>query len=522
MDFDSNFDNDGSSEFYANPKKYPFLYTLDLDQDVINRLATHLDRIRIGNDEVFVTPLAKALLPHVVLSEWDKIFQSNESKMNSVLLELESTQRSKFGPRSIAKPWSERKQGVKEYYSFDKYSVNHKLILPSNHSSNASLRPLAYDKAMTFLKNSTNSGLPYYTRKGKVKDRTLERIDYLLEQEYPCILFTRSQESGKTRDVWGYPMSDTLDEMRYYRPLLSHQNKLRWRSALLGPTEVDRQVSDMLIRAYHSNLSLVSLDFSSYDKTVNYDLQKAAFRYIKSLFQDEYRAGIDVIFNRFNTIGLVTPDGITSGSHGVPSGSTFTNEVDSIVQYLLALSSNTCRVENMQIQGDDGAYCLEESNVSILYDSFTKAGLNVNVDKSYVAKDYLIYLQRLHHIDYMSKDGLIGGIYPIYRALNRLLYQERWSSFEDFDLQGKDYYSIRTITILENCKHHPLFREFVEFIFKLDKYSLEYSQKALAKYEEMINQGSGTGGLLINQYGDEVRGLQNFETVKLIRSMRMR
>jgi hypothetical protein len=44
----------------------------------------------------------------------------------------------------------------------------------------------------------------------------------------------------------------------------------------------------------------------------------------------------DYIAWRFGNIGLITPDGVKDGPHGVPSGSTFTLEVNSIAQILIA------------------------------------------------------------------------------------------------------------------------------------------------------------------------------------------
>ena len=171
------------------------------------------------------------------------------------------------------------------------------------------------------------------------------------------------------------------------------------------------------------------------------------------------------------------------------------------------------------IQGDDLVLLLRELDFDVVEQRYSKGSLPFNVDKSVVSKDYCLYLQNLYHIDYL-KNGVIGGIYSTYRALNRIIYQERWSEFEDYGLDGIDYYSIRTICILENCKHHPLFREFVEFIYKLDKYSLRYSRNSINKYNDMLGNSSCTEGFMNNQYGDNVSGINRFETVKLLNSFK--
>ena len=498
----------------ANPKLRNDLLNYDLDQDVTRRLSYNLSRTYYGNSDVYLTPIAEKYSPDVILKDFNDIFEINKGKLNSPLLDLEYSNKAKFGPRSITVPWSERSKSLSESFEIGNRTRLLDMTIPQ-----AILRPISVDKALTLLKNSTNSGLPHYTRKGLVKQRTLDDFDKELEMKYPCILFTRSQENKKTRDVWGYPMSDTLREMMYYKPLLDYQRKLNWRAALHSPDMVSKGITDIIKEcSFRVGYSILSIDFSSFDKNAKYSLQMSAFNYIKSLYQAEHRSQIDSIFERFNTIGIVTPDGVLKGNHGIPSGSTFTNEVGSIIQYLISSKSGLNLKDFFQIQGDDGVYLVPDDKVDEFIRLFESYGLTVSRDKSYVSKTFAIYLQSLFSKDYM-KNGIIGGIYPVYRALNRILFQERWSTFEDYEIEGKDYYSIRTICILENCKYHPLFEELVKIILKYDKYSLDISDQGLSKYVQMIEQTQGAGEILNQQYGSNVRGLKQFESYKLVKKL---
>lgn len=493
--------------------KYSFLNQLDLDADVIQRLSQYLDLVVRGNSNIYVTPIAKDHNPETILKEWDSIYNANKDKINVNLDNLEMSNRMKFGPRSIAKPWKERKDDTLAYFKGRSCNINLSDLITNEKKE--SLRPISLDRASQYLRNSSNSGLPYFKKKGLIKTSALQNFDKIVSKEYPCILFTRTQEGNKTRDVWGYPIADTLRELMYYHPLLNYQKVKLWRAALRGPSSIDDCVSKMLVEANKLGFYLLSIDFSKYDKTVQEYLQRMSFNYIKSKYQASYHDNIDNIAKRFNTIGIVHPSGITSGSHGVPSGSTFTNEVDSIAQYLIASKSGVVIPNMLQIQGDDGCYVLKSQNdVDRLFKTFEEAGLDVNRDKSYVSKDFIVYLQCLYDIHY-NNNNFIGGIYPTYRALNRILFQEHYSDFEEFGLKGIDYYSIRTLSILENCKYHPLFKEFVQFIKKYDKYSLKFSQDGLNKYNFMSKQENGTVGVIINQHGDVVSGLRNFEAYKI-------
>lgn len=321
------------SNSLISSKAYPFLNSIDIDQDVKRRLAYSLSQVVEGNSEVFVSPFGKDGKADLILSELDKVFKDTTSNINEVLKTLELSNRAKFGPRSKAVPWAIRSDSL--YNSFEGYkgkSVSD--VDKSSRPNGIALRPLSLEQALKRLKNNTNSGLPFYTRKSKVKDKAINDFDYLIEQGYPCILFTRTQESSKTRNVWGYPIADTLNEMCFYVPLLDYQRKYStYRAALVGPDEVDRSVTRIIKRAIETNKWIVSIDFGRYDNTVKRELQRLAFDYIKGLYQSKFSGQIDKIAERFATIGIITPDGILKGEHGVPSGSTFTNEVDSIVQY---------------------------------------------------------------------------------------------------------------------------------------------------------------------------------------------
>jgi hypothetical protein len=329
-------------------------------------------------------------------------------------------------------------------------------------------------------------------------------------------MFTRTQEESKTRTVWGYPCADTLNETLFYRPLLQYQKGMIWRSALLGPEAVDFRMTNLITQANQLGQTLLSIDFSAYDATVKTGLQKASFDYINSLYQDGFQDELGYIEERFNTIGLITPSGVYGGPHGVPSGSTFTNEVDSIAQFLCAYSLGLSP-EQFDIQGDDGAYRVTDPE--LIKEGLIKFGLMVNDDKSYVSDNSLIYLQQLYSLDYMDEKHIIRGIYPTYRALCRIIYPERFDNFSVDSIIGADYYSIKTISILENCRNHPLFVDLVKFVAKLDKFKLSYTQFGLQKYIQRIKKSSGAEGLILHKPENMIAGLNSFKTVKILNEL---
>lgn len=510
-----------------NPlQEWPFLMTLPIELRVAQSLAQHFKRLTVGSKVAVQTPLVKekyGQTPNFILNEWDIIYNSIKGeRVNDVLHEIEMSNRAKFGPRSYCKPWVDRIDSVSEY--FEKRSQNlykmhdtlDKVLFKFEGSPR--LRPISIEKAITFLKDGTNSGLPFNVKKGKIKHKLLINLDSIPD-DLPCILFTRTQEGNKTRNVWGYPAKITLLETRFYQPLLNFQrDNSYWRGALLSAEETDRRIS-RIMNVLKRNLSdhcIISIDFSAFDASVQPFMINLAFDFIKTLFQPEYGEDIEYLKRLFMTIPLLTPEGIFRGVHGVPSGSTFTNEVDSIVQYLVAISTGLVLGVHLQIQGDDGLYLIKDSDVNDFLARFTSVGLQVNKSKTVIAKDHCTFCQKLYHFDYVNEDGTYSGIYPVYRALNRLIYQERWVNFKAYGLGGIDYYSLRAIAILENCKYHPLFEDFVRFVLSLDKSKLSFNPESLGKYCQLLKEGKGSGWTHSTQYGDSLKGLKSFKTIEVI------
>jgi len=497
----------------ASNLKFNFLNELDVTEEVKRKLSSNLSRIVSGNTDVIITPIGKENNVDSILSEWNKVFQLNTKLINKPLKRLEDLNKDKFGARSVQIPWVPKRR--EDFMKYFKSSGSKRPPVPIDDKGK--LRPLSVNNAAKYLKPSTNSGLPYYTKKSKVKETLLQNFDNVLSRQDPCVLFTRSQEQTKTRNVWGYPIADTVNESRYYFPLLDYQKRKAYRCALSGPDAVNVEMTKLISKASNSNeVALLSLDFSLFDTTVNQSIQDSVFAYIKNLFQSSSANDLDYIRNRFGNIGIVCPDGIITKPHGVPSGSTFTNEVDSLTQYLILKTIDV--VQDFVIQGDDSVCIINKGSKDKVINELESYGLKVNDEKSYYEDNFAVYLQNLFHPDYKF-NGLICGIYPTFRAINRILFQERWAKFEDYGIEGRDYYSIRTISILENCKYHPLFEDLVKFILKYDKYSLEYSKRGLTKYIDMISKTEGSAGIINNQYEDNLTGINNFETVKLIRKI---
>lgn len=488
----------------------------------LTKLSLFLSRLVEGNmeDPGLVSAIAERRGPARILEDFEVVFESAKSVLNDNLLEIELNQKSKYGSRSTAQPWVDIKE--RTLATFDKRTIStlpKALSVPAEKSHR--LRPYSLQKVIDLVKNQTNSGLKDMVPKGDIKDKYLNE-SFLQEEvslDLPAVPFVRTQELLKTRVVWGFPIAQVIYEGTVFYPLLEYSKKINWLKALVSPEEVDEFVTNQVKQCNSDKGILLSIDFSNYDTSVKTELQGLAFHYFRSLFQRNLDSRFDLIEDRFSRIALVTPDGIVQGEHGIPSGSAFTNIVGSTVQATIAIDSGLIDEDKFQVLGDDGIYCLpSEEGASQLIEAFEVCGLDVNNDKSYRSSEYCVFLQKLYDIYYIER-GVKGGIYPVWRALNRIVHPERFVNFGQFGLQGKDYFSIRTLSILENCKYHPMFEELVKFVLSLDKYNLHFSAESLGNFIAMTEKREGSAGVLRNQYGENLKGIRNFESYKLVKRL---
>ena len=479
--------------------------TNHLDTSENNKLSILLSRLEKGSDEVLITPVGERVGPDVIFAEWNKIFMRNSNKMNDVLIDIELNQKEKFGPRSIAKPWSEIKSDTLSTFDVMDHNCDHLSNIPYKSRDKGIIRPLSVTNAVSLLKMSTNSGLPSLSKKSTVIASTLRDIAEEYSADYPMVPFIRTQEQGKTRVIMGYPVSDIIVETRYFEPLFRYYRKLDHFAAMRGPSDVNSSMTRLLFETNRLGQQFVSGDISGFDKDFGPSLQRNVFEQMSYLIQERDIPDFQEIARRFGNKGLVTPYDVINGQHGLPSGSRGTNLVGSV-------GNDTVNGQPLrQILGDD--FVCASHRPEELFERYEKCGMELNKDKTLIAIGYFVFLQMLFHPDYMVNSEIVG-VYPTWRALNRLIYPERFSEFNAFELDGKDYFAIRSLSILENCKYHPLFEELVKLWLRYEKYAIP-TNKGIRQYVQYMKATTGSSGTT-NQYGSDVRGLTNFASFKLV------
>jgi hypothetical protein len=483
-----------------------------LDSDARKRLSAMMSDIIRGKRTDIRTPFLKDLDDHTILDKfYDDVFAKLKSELNETLLEIEMSQKDKFGSRSYQANWKDRKPEL-----LAGFNIPDKVYPYESHeilNGSGFLRPTSIQVSLDSMKRTTNSGLPELVPKRIIIDRGNYEDD---GEDWPCVMFTRTQEQKKTRTVWGYPFNKLAFEGLYFLPVFNELRKVKYFSAYGGPDVVDEAISRLLYHRTKDEI-IYSEDFSSFDQTIPIELIMIAFSIVESYYQAHYYEDIFLIANVFANIPLATPDGIWIGQHGIPSGSWFTSIIGSLIhlccQYMV---KETLQDSKNQVMGDDGVIVLPKSiSLKDLTDVYSKMNLKLNETKTFESDKQVIYLQRFYCDDY-KVNGVHRGVYPIYRALNRLIHMERFTNISD-DMIGADYFSIRAIAILENCKWHPMHRQFVEWVAKNDKFNLEFSHSGLVSYIRNYQEKSVT--TIQNQYSDNLTGIEDFETVKILKSL---
>jgi hypothetical protein len=171
----------------------------------------------------------------------------------------------------------------------------------------------------------------------------------------------------------------------------------------------------------------LSIDYSSFDQTISSWLIEDAFEVIRSAFvmypwQNKL---FDVIVNDFIHKDFVLSEGILHSDKGVPSGSMFTQIIDTLVNWLVVNTyfNSINEKAEMIIMGDDNAI-------------FTRATINIEDLASYIIKNFGLIVKtddksnegncRTDDVKFLSRYWRFDGQWRHpNQLLSRLLFPER-------------------------------------------------------------------------------------------------
>jgi len=256
------------------------------------------------------------------------------------------------------------------------------------------------------IKWSHSPGLPWrwrnFTSKRDVPDTYTKYFCHKIKHGlsvpiHPCAAYARSHlaEEEKLRLVWGYPAHITFAEGMFAIPLIESYQRHRTPYALWF--RVNSNHWAQVARSRRGKW--LCLDYSKFDATVSEYLIRAAFRVIRHQFDfTQYNNGgtpdaieIDRLWNWLERYFIETPMCLPNGElyvkrGGVPSGSYFTNLVDTVVNFIVTRS--LCRLTGVKINselyfGDDALLDVEDADIELMsYYAEEVFGMEISEKKS--------------------------------------------------------------------------------------------------------------------------------------------
>lgn len=283
--------------------------------------------------------------------------------------------------------------------------------------------------------------------------RILGLNDLKQRKPEPCIALTRTGKGGKSRLVWGYPMSMTLLEGSIARPVLS---RFKGGITSMAFATTNKTLGAKILSASQKKRRWYSLDASQFDATIQRPMIQAAFNMLRSwydceqVYEDNVTIGevFDIVEKYFIYTPIVMPTGDKGGKyqgilhtgkqHGVPSGSYFTQIIDSIVNIIVlgTLASKfgfKVDVDSSFVLGDDLLFFTDkrlELKELATYASNT-FGMKFNAKKSVIGvqSEPVPFLGRLWERGLPTRSQQA--------ALDRMLWPESYRKYDDSIREGR-------------------------------------------------------------------------------------
>lgn len=251
--------------------------------------------------------------------------------------------------------------------------------------------PLDWHEVGQFLRRDTSAGSTFMgQKKGDVMKEIYHEARWLghrMKQDGkqsfdptkmrfpPCLAGQRGgmseRDDPKTRLVWIYP-AEMLVVEGFYAPLMYRDFMNDPNSPMLNGKSAQRLYTEWCCNLREGE-TLYGLDFSSFDTKVPAWLIRVAFSVLKQnvnfeTFQNKpvgkrdaqkWRNVWDAMVWYFINTPILMPDGrMFRKFRGVPSGSWWTQMIDSVVNYILVLYLADCQeveIRNLKVLGDDSA-----------------------------------------------------------------------------------------------------------------------------------------------------------------------
>lgn len=260
----------------------------------------------------------------------------------------------------------------------------------------------------------------------------------------PVLIGFRTQGSGeyeddgtqthtckhKTRMVQMYDLISVVNELQFSIPFQEAMARKQFYAGGKDSYEISSILSNNRTRFKY----YFSIDYSNFDATISSWLIEDAFQIIKETFilNDEMSRRFDIMVHDFIHKEIVLNEGILKAHRAVPSGSMWTQLIDSIVNaiaiitYFIAIGEKA----EMMTMGDDNIIFTNAITTLETISSYIRKnfGLDIKIDdKSAVGRT-----NDPKGVKFLSRFWRWDGQYRHpYLLLSRMLFPERFRSYND-------------------------------------------------------------------------------------------
>lgn len=505
-----------------------------------SRLGSILNRNVNGSTQVIRTPFFNKGNPANILSKWEQVVV--KAGLAPELLDYELEAKDHVGPMSTQLPLTEMIPKIEEYFSKSQSEVELSAEAVArtvaDYSTAKGISPSDYRTTALEMRKNTFSGSEYASTRGDVLDisvKYLERGGVLDDNNRCAVMLHRGQEGGpdvsdqKHRVVMGYAYEVNIAEGTVYGPMTKAFQANGLVPGWISQELVDETVTK-LFDTGDPNSPIICTDFSAFDQHFSVGLQNSGLKIIDELVTPSpfYSYWREKIYPLAFTQPLLCSEELMVGPkpgkrRGMGSGSRATQNVETPthrgLQHQAAIDQSTELNPFSQDVGDDSIMKGDDLDLTGVMETYNRFGLEMNPDKQNVALDFATYLRRAYLRDYRV-NGVMVGIYPTFRALGRLLFQER---FHDPSWWNAEMVTLAAWSVIENCKWHPLFEEFVDYVLEGDKYKLGmlipgFMDRVDRLAHEAINREPDFLGYLRSVQGAE-GGIRNWRICKYLESL---
>lgn len=392
------------------------------------------------------------------------------------------------------------------------------------------LSPRSYDKVVVKLASDnrifSNSGYPAFTKRKKPEIilQSIREAKSGAWKGFPAIVLFRYY-NGKLRFVWMFPFSTNLVEGSWTQPILAAIQNSPLINTKFSPWQGFDAVRDRITWAYDNGYQIAASDFSSTDMHFQAATSSQVFEVLKTLFAPSVNVSQmqESIENMQNIPLLIGTEDMLTGAHGVSSGSAWTNQIESIFDDILSFymaRKTKNHVQGLYMIGDDMAWVSKAFPSDFAHELETigeSVGQVIKAEKTTVFPDRVKSLQRLFQRNYRRADGKVAGVYRTCKALNSIIFPERWHSDKSWD---SNMFCARTYAILENCVDHPLFAKFVEFIVRRNKHLIPFAKKTRAELDGLTRIAKSIPGLYVSYNQEkEQHSLADFDSIRIAKEL---